>query len=196
MHDINTPATIAFIPVIEWPKVLEPPAVIDHGFVRVSLVPTEALPALVAQHLEPLKEQQEPIESTCPLFGGLVLEIDGRRLLYPQCCGHISEIATWMTVLDSGFRSGVVACMGHPCPEVFRCGDQIEIVCQDEWEAFRPPAETSITMSVRDFGRALERANQEVHAFAQRIAACDGVEGAPEIAGLLVFGEAGAVTAA
>ena len=188
-QEMSTPK-IVFVPVIVWPSVLNPPSTVEQGFLPVSEVSTETLPALVAQHLRLLREHGEPIESTCPLFGGLVLEVGGRRVLYPQCCGDLSDISTWMEVLNHDFQSGFVALSGHPCPEVIRRGAQIEIICQDDDEAFYPLVENPITMSFSDFQLALERANQELFALSQRIAVCSTLEDSAELSDLLVFGEA------
>jgi len=100
-----------------------------------------------------------------------------------------------MAVLQPDFQHGFVAAEGHPCPEVFRRGDQIEIVCDDKDEPFQPPVECPITTSLRDLKLALKHANQELHVFAERIAASDVAKGAPDLARLLVFGKTGSVTA-
>jgi hypothetical protein len=186
---LRSPTSIAFVPVVEWPIGLEPPGTIDRGFVAVSDVPMGAIPLMIAQHLEPLTSRGESHELTCPFFGGLVLEVDARRVLYPQCCGDLSALSTWKAVLRPDFRRGLVASEGHPCPEVTRNGEQIEVCCAETDEPFRPPVEGRIIMSVAAVRSALAVATLTLEAFTTRIAACDPQR--PHIARLLVFGVAG-----
>lgn len=91
-----------------------------------------------------------------------------------------------MKVSEPTFERGFVAYSGHPCPEVFRDGDRIDIVCNDEDEAFHPPVESPITMAIRSFRMALERANADLEEFTRRIEASEA-EGS-SIARRLVFG--------
>jgi hypothetical protein len=158
----------------------------DRGFVAVSDVPADAIPDVIAQHLEPLTSSGQSVESTCPFFGGLILEVGGRRALYPQCCGDLSAISSWEAVLHPDFSSGFVATEGHPYPKVIRRGDRIEVNCPDGDERFSPPVDAPIVIAVADFTSALDRARGEMDAFASRIEKCEPQR--PHIARLLVFG--------
>lgn len=184
---MNSPHSVACIPVIAWSANAAPPAAIDRGFVALTDVPTEAISAVIAEHLHSLTEHGFTYEATCPLFGGLVLAVNGRRVLYPQCCGDLSDVATWSEALREGFERGFVAGGGHPRPLVVRRGSVIEVRCADADEPFDPPVDGVIALPEADFRVALEQAEHELRAFADRIAACEPDR--PHLGVLLVFGE-------
>ncbi|MEQ1570833.1 MAG: hypothetical protein ABMA64_34710 [Myxococcota bacterium] len=175
--------------MIRWSLDKQPPASAEFGFVATADVPTEDIPALVGRHLAPLVDAGQSTEETCPLFGGLVVEIDGRRVLYPQCCGDLSSYETWAAVLDPHFRHGRVALDGHPAPHVVRHDDVLEVQCvgDDIDPVFWPPCDQQVIIASSQFRAALENARQELVAFADRISRCEPER--PGLGRLLVFGE-------
>lgn len=185
---MTSPNRVRLIPVVGWPLDTPPPSSVRFGFVPLSDVPTPALPALIEAHLQPLASANRPIEETCPFFGGLVLAVDEEYVLYPQCCGDLSDVEGWMRTLAPDFHSGPLAKEGHPCPEAVRTGDRIELRCSDEDEPFDPPVQSPLAVSVPELRRALDEAMQELVAFRSRIRLCEPFAGTPVLADLLVFG--------
>lgn len=179
---------LKLVPAIEWSPDCPPPGRLDWGFVDVADISGEALAALLERHFETLRVNGDPLESTCPLIGGLILELDGRRVLYPQCCGDISEIASWMAVVDLGFTQGFVATSGHPSPEVFVDEKGVRIVCFDRDEEFQPSSQHTIEVSSQALKQALDRAQLELRELESRIRSCPIVDGNSTLARRLVFG--------
>lgn len=53
------------------------------------------------------------LDQICPFDGGYILNVDGEDLLYPQCCGDLGDIGSWIE-LSKG--DSTLLWQGHPCP--------------------------------------------------------------------------------
>lgn len=173
------------IPVVEWPRDVVTSLSLDHGFAEVASVADDALPGLLEAHFAPLRERGEPIRDSVPLFGGLILEIDATRRIYPQCCGDLSDASSW---LDPDYaRSGkaLVATAGHPCPELFREGEMVRLVCADRDEPFHPRVDRDVVVPAASLRAAVASALEELEAFAKRLERTGHLRGHPGLAQLL-----------
>ncbi|MCA8974900.1 MAG: hypothetical protein KDC98_09265 [Planctomycetes bacterium] len=180
------------IAVVEWPNQLATAPRLDHGFVDVRDIAADELPVLLAVHFAPLIEGNEPIQETVPLFGGIVLEVDSKRVLYPQCCGDLSDAASWLAVLEPGFDAGAIAPAGHPSPEALREGPNVRILCLDcdALGPFKPKVDGDIVVPTEALASALADAMNDLVELERRLTACASIAGDAELAHALVFGAA------
>ena len=110
-----------------------------------------------------------------PFYGGYILVVDGRNVLYPQCCGDLSDISYWEAVAKGVEQPHS---SGHPEPMVHYSGQNI-ILEFNEWEEpFCPPcpvasveierqklseAISGARVILKDFGDQLIRLNDRNH---------------------------------
>ena len=75
-----------------------------------------------------------------PFYGGYILVVDGRNVLYPQCCGDLSDIGYW-----EGVAKGAVQpySSGHPEPIAHYSGESIVLEFNEWEEPFYPPCPVS-----------------------------------------------------
>ena len=81
---------------------------------EIELISDDNLKKIVVDHTEELRKGEYDREQASPLFGGYVLEINGERLFYPQCCGDLGYIQFWRNI-SNGKESFYE---GHPAPIV------------------------------------------------------------------------------
>ena len=62
------------------------------------------------------------LDEICPFDGGYILNVDGKDLSYPQCCGDLGDIESWI-LLANGYNNGFW--QGHPAPIIDIKGDEI-----------------------------------------------------------------------
>ena len=173
------------IPVVEWPRDVVTNLSLDHGFAEVASVPDDELPALLEAHFAPLRERGEPIRDSAPLFGGLILEVDATRRIYPQCCGDLSDVASWLDPDDSRSGKALVATAGHPCPELFREGEMVRLVCADRDEPFHPRVDRDVVVPAASLRAAVASALEQLEAFARRLERTGHLRGHPGLAQIL-----------
>jgi hypothetical protein len=180
------------IAVVEWPNQLATAPRLDRGFVNVRDIAADQLPVLLAAHFAPLIENNKPIQETCPLFGGIVLEVDSKRVLYPQCCGDLSDVASWLGVLEPGFDRGFITPASHPAPEAFREGANVRLVCLDcDGDGpFQPPVDGDIVVPAGALESALAETKNDLVELERRLTACVSIAGDADLAHALVFGAA------
>ena len=111
------------------------------------------------------------IEDCCALFGGFGLRIGGEFVLYPQCCGTLSDIESWEKIIDSTSNL-YLAIEGHPCPKVISYGSSVLIECADEFETFYPECNELITVHSESLTEAIKRAVNILRKQSQRIELC------------------------
>lgn len=133
------------------------------GLYRVSRLSEAELRMAIDDHIEPLAAAGQTVEESCPLFGGVIVVVDGRPKLTPQCCGDLSDIKDWFRVADEGFSEAFICNEGHPSPLVRRQGDALTFVCRDEWERFAGGTEPEFVIRRTEFleAHALLRAEME-----------------------------------
>jgi len=106
---------------------------------------------------------------TCPLYGGVELRIGGEPYLRPQCCGDLSDIASWCGVAEPGFREGYLAPEGHPNPHVRREASVLRFACVDEYDPFSIDTIPYFDVQREAFLAAIPYMLREVDAFADRV---------------------------
>lgn len=157
------------IPVLEWPRDVVTSRSLDHGFAEVAGIQDDELPVLLEVHFAPLRERGHPIRDSSPLFGGLILEVDSTPRLYPQCCGDLSDVASWLDPDYSHSGRAFVATAGHPCPQLIREGDMVRLACTDEDEPFHPHVDRHVIVPAASLRTAVASALDQLAAFAQRL---------------------------
>ena len=176
---------VCAIPVVEWPRSVETRLHLDRGFVDVSDVPSDELPRLLEKHFAPLLEQGQAISESCPLFGGLILEVDSTRLIYPQCCGDLSDIRSWLDPAYSSSGEAFVAPEGHPCPEIIREGDMVRLVCFDKYDPFSPSVDSDVVVPAASLRAAVLAALDKLTEFARRLERMSDIRAHPGLACVL-----------
>jgi hypothetical protein len=53
------------------------------------------------------------LDEICPFDGGYILNVNGEDLLYPQCCGDLGDIGSWIELSKGDSR---LLWQGHPWP--------------------------------------------------------------------------------
>lgn len=176
---------VCAIPVVEWPGGGGTRLRLDHGFAEVADVPEGELPRLLDVHFAPLLEHGQEVSESCPLFGGLILEVDSMRLIYPQCCGDLSDVTSWLDPAYSASGEALVATGGHPCPEIIREGDMVRLVCFDAHDPFRPPVDCDVVVPAASLRKAVVAALEQLAVFASRLNCVSDIRAHPGLASLL-----------
>jgi hypothetical protein len=127
-------------------------------------------------------------EKACGFFGGYVLRIEAQDVLFPQCCGQLSDILYWER-LAAGVASYYE---GHPAPALSFTHDAVRLAFSqgDSNEDFQPPPPVpSLEISRAALLLAVNQANLELQQFAQRLRALNEAEnlGVPAIDRLLIW---------
>jgi hypothetical protein len=84
---------------------------IDNGL-EINNINTETILALIADHIKDT-EPQNYGEELLPFDGGLFIEHDGKRIA-SNCCGDISNIENWRTILSAINTNWETLWIGHP----------------------------------------------------------------------------------
>lgn len=107
-------------------------------------------------------------EEVCPFDGGYILNINGKDMLFPQCCGDLSDIQYWKELADKEYK---LFWQGHPQPFIRIQGDKIIMELDDEGleDFVPPPSERLLTFDVNDLRAALETVIPKISVFASRI---------------------------
>jgi len=170
---------------VEWPKGVQTSLALDRGFAEIADIPQDELPRLLEVHFAPLAEHGKAISESCPLIGGLVLEVDSRRLIYPQCCGDLSDVASWIEPIHSDSGRGFVANAGHPAPEIIREGDKVRVVCFDPNEPFFPTVDRDVVVPATALESAVRLALEQLAELARRLDQLDEIADHPGLARVL-----------
>lgn len=138
------------------------------NFVRADQWSLPDLRVLLQNHLGGDKKVI-PLTESCALFGGCILVVDEVPVLVPQCCGTIADFSGWQGLLNPYFTSGYFCIEGHPCPAAVKNGTQLLIICEDLDERFDPPAQPKIVLEMDALVSAIEKAEQIMKAFSDKI---------------------------
>jgi len=128
------------------------------------------------------------IEQICPFFGGYVLNVNGRDMLFPQCCGDLSDINYWKELSNGITR---LYWEGHPQPDVTISGNRITLDLDLDDEDFCPtPVEKIIEIDLNELKNALNQVMFKLQTFADRIdkLSYDNNIGIDKVTNLLVWG--------
>lgn len=108
-------------------------------------------------------------DEICPFDGGYILNIDGVDLLYPQCCGDLGDIHSWINLSN---KIDHILWQGHPSPIVTIDEDNItfDMTVGDYDEYFvPPPPKTRFTFSAYALSEAIVLVEKELNRFAGRL---------------------------
>ena len=116
-----------------------------------------------------LHKSDLPIEDSCALFGGYALKVNDEIVLYPQCCGLLSEINDWKKLLNKNFETFYLTeC--HPSPKFVKVEDEIHIECEeDETGPFQPKTRNVIVVNYDSLMSALRDLLIELEKLSERI---------------------------
>lgn len=170
------------IPVLEWPRDVVTSRSLDHGFAEVAGIQDDELPVLLEMHFAPLRERGVAIRDSSPLFGGLILEVDATPRIYPQCCGDLSDVASWLDPDYSHSGRAFVATAGHPCPQCIREDDMVRLVCTDEDEPFHPLVDRDVVVPAVGLRAAVASALEQLAVFAKRLERIPAIQAHPGLA--------------
>lgn len=128
-------------------------------------------------------------EEIYPFDGGYVLNVENKDMLYPQCCGDLSDIEYWKE-LSNGERK--LFWQGHPQPSITIKDQKITFdLSPDNYEDFAPtPSERYFEVQILDLQEAVEQVIKEMQIFADRIdkLAAQNSLGINNLSDLLVWG--------
>jgi hypothetical protein len=84
------------------------------GFVPIENLSQDVLRIYLSKWLVNLEEDYS-LEYVSPIIGGYVLKSLNDVLLWPQCCGDLSNITEWEKVLNCKSSQWIEIWVGHPC---------------------------------------------------------------------------------
>ncbi|WP_294252273.1 hypothetical protein [uncultured Chryseobacterium sp.] len=141
------------------------------SFYRISDISDADLLRVIQKEIDRQKDDDnsEIVELACPLMGGFVLNINESDIYYPQCCGDLSAIECWNDLLADGDSYFY---MGHPSPRIIKTEKTIllDFLNSEIQEHYVPPIkEDQIEIDTDALRIALEKVNQELHHFVERL---------------------------
>ena len=142
---------------------------------EIELISDDNLKKIIIDHTEELRKGDYDQELASPLFGGYVLEVNGERLFYPQCCGDLGDIQFWKNISNSqeSFYEG------HPSPIVKFENDEIlfDLTVGKFDEEFSPiPKKRKFRLLKDDLKKAIKEAESTLEKFSNRIKAINESE--------------------
>ena len=142
---------------------------------EIDLISDENLKKIVVDHTEELRKGEYDREQASLLFGGYVLEINGERLFYPQCCGDLGDIQFWRNI-SNGQESFYE---GHPAPIVKFEKDEVlfDLTVREFDEEFTPiPQKRVFELNKDELKKAIRQAELTLEKFANRIQVINELE--------------------
>ena len=142
---------------------------------NIDLISDENLNKIVVDHTEELRKGEYDREQASPLFGGYILEINGEKLFYPQCCGDLGDIQFWRNI-SIGKESFYE---GHPAPIVKFDNDEIvfDLNVQEFDEEFTPiPKRRIFRIKKEELKKAIKETELILEKFSNRIKAINQSE--------------------
>lgn len=141
-------------------KTLEP---INRGQYKLSEISHSDLKRAIELHISDL-----PLNKSCAFFGGYGLKIDNEFVLFPQCCGMLSEINDWKKILDINFKPFYLSeC--HPSPKFKKVGNEVIIECDSRDEDFYPKTKKIIKVDSKFLILAIKQVCEELKIIAQKL---------------------------
>ena len=96
------------------------------------------------------------ISESCAFFGGYGLKVNDEFVLFPQCCGLLSEINDWKKLLDINFEPFYLPeC--HPSPKFKMVNNDVVIECDSTDEEFHPKTENNIRVNYKSLTSAIKK---------------------------------------
>lgn len=159
-------------------------------FYRPTNINDDNLIRIIQNHTEDLAPEEYELYGICALSGGYVLRVNGRDILFPQCCGDLENISYWEDMAFAGKKSYNI---GHPQPAC-EIHDQ-EIILGFERpendESFAPPPPVDrIVINKSALQNAIVKTKGELQQFGQRLIELNNTAGLniPDIEDYLVWG--------
>jgi len=133
---------------------------------KLSEISTSDLKKAIELHVSDL-----PFEDCCALFGGYALKVDEEFVLFPQCCGLLSEINDWKKILNKDFEPFYLTeC--HPSPKFQKVDNEVLIECDSSSEKFHPKTENyirlnyeTLTIAIKEVCNELEEISKKLNQF-------------------------------
>ncbi|MFT7234060.1 MAG: hypothetical protein ACI8TA_003289 [Cyclobacteriaceae bacterium] len=108
------------------------------------------------------------IEESCAFFGGYALKVNDEYLLFPQCCGLLSEINDWKKILDPNFEPFyLIEC--HPSPKFKKVGAQVIIECDPTDEDFYPKTQKRNKVDYNSLVSAINKVCSELDELSKKL---------------------------
>ena len=102
-----------------------------------------------------------PITESCAFFGGYGLKVNDEFVLFPQCCGLLSEINDWKKILNENFEPFYLPeC--HPSPKFKKIGNEVIIECDSTDEEFYPKTNEIIRVDYKSLVSAINSVSIEL----------------------------------
>ncbi|HKV12437.1 MAG TPA: hypothetical protein VJ725_30110 [Thermoanaerobaculia bacterium] len=139
------------------------------GLYQLNRLSKAELQAAIDFLLELPEGIEETIEDSCPLFGGVIVVVDGRPRLRPQCCGDLSDINDWFRMAEDTFSESYICNEGHPAPYASRHGDALIITCREEGEEFSPGTDPEFVVQRSELLKALPSLRAELEQFCRTV---------------------------
>ena len=109
-----------------------------------------------------------PITESCAFFGGYGLKVNNEFVLFPQCCGLLSEINDWKKILNENFEPFYLTeC--HPSPKFQKIDNEVLIECDSSNEDFHPKTENNIRLNYESLTIAINEVCNELDEISKRL---------------------------
>lgn len=129
---------------------------------------TEAnLKQLIFEEIEDYNEEN----GIASLPGGYILNMDGRDLLYPQCCGSLEDIDSWKILLEENGKESSFW-IGHPSPSIIDDGDFLifDLEHSNVQENYFPDADIHLfSVPKEKLKKAIDEVDKELEILIERI---------------------------
>lgn len=129
-----------------------------------------------------------PIDESCAFFGGYGLKLNNEFVLFPQCCGLLSEINDWKKILNANFEPFFLTeC--HPSPKFKKVGNEVVIECDSTYEDFYPVTENTIKLDYKNLTLAIKNVCIELKEISKRFDTFNAEYGTESVAENLIWKE-------
>ncbi|MFK7750730.1 MAG: hypothetical protein AB8B65_20225 [Kordia sp.] len=129
-----------------------------------------------------------PISDSCAFFGGYGLKINDEFVLFPQCCGLLSEINDWKKILNENFEPFHLSeC--HPAPRFEKIGNNVIIECDSSHEVFHPKAQNQIVVNYTSLTHAIHKVSIRLNKISKILDEFNSEYKTESIAKYLIWGE-------
>ncbi len=129
-----------------------------------------------------------PIEEYFAFFGGYGLKVNDEFVLFPQCCGLLSEINDWKKILDINFQPFYLSeC--HPSPKFKKVGNEVIIECDATDEDFFPKTANIIKVDYHALVLAINNVCMELEEISKKLNAFNAEYGTESLANILIWQE-------
>ena len=109
-----------------------------------------------------------PITESCAFFGGYGLKVNNEFVLFPQCCGLLSEINDWKKILNKNFEPFYLPeC--HPSPKFKKFDNEVIIECDSTYEDFYPETKSVIKVNYESLVSAVNNVCIELKEISKKL---------------------------